>query len=145
MNVTTAALGLAMVLGLEGRLTVEADTHELHELVHTAAAGGARKTVLHMEAVPYLDCSGMGHLVLLHEQLRQVGGTLALVNLGPHQTHALQVVRLLDVLTVFETWDAAWRWCVGVSGDHELFVESPAPACDADRCRSGESVLLRAC
>jgi len=145
MNVTTAALGPAMILGLDGRLTVEADTHELHELVSTAAAGGTRKVVLDMEAVPYLDCSGMGQLVLLHERVRQGGGTLALVNLGPRQMHALRVVRLLEVLRVFETWDEAWRWCVGVSGDCELFVETCAAASDPDRCRSRERLLLTAC
>jgi anti-sigma B factor antagonist len=144
MNVTTAALGPAMILGLDGRLTVEADTHELHELVSTATAGGTRKVVLDMGAVPYLDCSGIGQLVLLHERVRQAGGTLALVNLGPRQMHALRVVRLLEVLRVFETWDEAWRWCVGIRGNSELVVGALA-ASDADRSRPRQGLLLTVC
>jgi hypothetical protein len=98
-----------------------------------------------MGAVPYLDCSGIGQLVLLHERVRQAGGTLALVNLGPRQMHALRVVRLLEVLRVFETWDEAWRWCVGIRGNSELVVGALAASSDADRSRSRQGLLLTVC
>ncbi len=46
--------------------------------------GGAKRVTLDLEKLDYIDSSGLGYIVTLHERLEKNGQELVLVNLQPH-------------------------------------------------------------
>jgi anti-anti-sigma factor len=119
MRVRAERVDSAWVLHLEGRLTVEEDTRQLHELVGSMTRFDPCNVVLDFGNVGQLDCSGIGQLVQLDNQVRGSGGALTLLNVENRQKRLLQ---LLGLLTVFRVCDrrqeaitgcrnaAAWAW-----------------------------------
>ncbi|MCK7472215.1 MAG: STAS domain-containing protein [Desulfomicrobium escambiense] len=83
------------MLHLEGRLTVEEDTRQLHELVRAMVRFAPGNVVLDLGNVGQLDCSGIGQLVQIHEQVRGSGGAFALLNVERRQKRLLQLLKLL--------------------------------------------------
>src|SRR5262245_8027638 len=53
-----------------------------------------RKVMVNLEAVDYLDSSGIGWLVVCHKNFRQHGGRLVLYNLPPRILQILQFCRM---------------------------------------------------
>jgi anti-anti-sigma factor len=111
MQVRAERVGSAVVLDLEGRLTVEADMHQLHELVRSIVRLDGRRVVLDLGNVPQLDCSGIGQLVRLNNLVREAGGALTLVNVERRQKHLLQILGLLEAFRVFDDRQEAMAWC----------------------------------
>jgi anti-anti-sigma factor len=103
MEVRVERLGPAVVLDLEGRLTIDEDTGRLHELARSSARSGSVDIVLDLGGVRQIDCSGIGQLMSVRDEVRAWGGSLALVNLAQRQRRLLQLFGLLAVLRVFES------------------------------------------
>jgi anti-anti-sigma factor len=102
MQVRVEHLGPAVVLDLDGRLTIDEDTRGLHELVRSTARTGSGDIVLDLGGVLQLDCAGIGQLLEVRDELRAWGGSLALVNVAPRDRRLLQLFGLGSVLRVFE-------------------------------------------
>ncbi len=102
MQISVQAVGLAVVVDLEGRLTVETDTQELHMLVGQLARTHPSNVVLDLGHVSRIDCCGIGQLVQLHCSVRAAGGALRLANLTHRHKRLLELVGLIDVLRVFD-------------------------------------------
>jgi anti-anti-sigma factor len=100
-----------VVLHLEGRLTLEADTHQLHELVRSIVRFGPCNVVLDLGNVWQLDCSGIGQLVQLRNRVCGSGGVFTLVNVERRQKRLLQILGLLAVLPVFDSRQEAIMGC----------------------------------
>jgi anti-anti-sigma factor len=113
MLVKAERVASAMVLDVQGRLTVEVDTRRLHQVVEAAACHGPCNVVLDLGSVWQLDCSGIRQLVQLNDHVRRSGGVLALVNVERHLRHLLEMVGLLRVLQLFESREAALVHCQG--------------------------------
>ena len=121
MEVRAERAGPAVVVHLEGgRLVVEEDTQELRDLVQAVTlVDEGCSVVLDLEKVWQLDCSGIGQLVELGNQVRELGGVFSLVNVGPRPRHLLALLGLLKVLPVFASpeeaitacWSAKARGC----------------------------------
>lgn len=60
-----------------------------------------------MANVPQLDCSGIGQLVQLNDQLRTAGGVQVLVNVERRQKRLLELLGLLEVFRVCDSWPEA--------------------------------------
>jgi len=122
MRLRAERAGPAVVLHLEGgRLVVEEDTQQLHDLVRTVThLDDGCSVVLDLERVWQLDCSGIGQLVELRRQVCDSGGVFSLVNVGPRPKRLLAILGLLSVLPVFASqeeaitacWSAKARGCV---------------------------------
>lgn len=102
-----------MIVHLEGgRLVVEEDTQQLHDLVRTLTRlDDGCSVVLDLERVWQLDCSGIGQLVELSRQVGESGGVFALANVGPRQRRLLALLGLLRVLPVFARREEAITAC----------------------------------
>lgn len=111
MRVRGERVGSAVVLHLEGRLTLEADTHRLHELVRSIVRFGPCNVVLDLGNVWQLDCSGIGQLVQLRNQVCGSSGVFALVNVERRQKRILQILGLLTVLRVVNSRQEAITGC----------------------------------
>jgi anti-anti-sigma factor len=111
MRVRAERVDSAWVLHLEGRLTVEEDTRQLHELVQSMTRFCPCNVVLDLGSVRQLDCSGIGQLVQLNNQVGASGGAFALLNVEPRQKHLLQLLGLLTVLRMFDRRKEAITGC----------------------------------
>lgn len=110
MNVSAKRAGPAFLLDLDGPLTVETDTRHLHERVRTILESNASCVVFDLAQVDDLDCSGIGQLVRLQNQIRRSGGAVVLINVKDRVKRLLRLAGLLAVFPVFETWQDAMSW-----------------------------------
>jgi anti-sigma B factor antagonist len=100
MTIRVERAGAAVVVNLEGPLTIEADTRRLRALVGSLTRDSPRHVILDLRKVERLDCSGIGQLVQLHNRVRGAGGVLTLVNVDDRQRRLLQMVGLLNVFRI---------------------------------------------
>jgi anti-sigma B factor antagonist len=72
------------------------------EKIKELASSGARKVLINMGDISYIDSSGIGELVSGYTTITNAGGMLKLLNLGKRVQDLLQITKLY---TVFETFD----------------------------------------
>lgn len=101
MKVRAERVGSAFLLELGGRLTIEADTHQLSAAVGEILQLDVSDVVLDLANVDQLDCSGIGLLLQLHNQVRESGRNFILINVDSRVQHLLQRAGLLAVFPVF--------------------------------------------
>lgn len=70
---------------------------------------GARKIVVSLARVSFIDSSGLGALVSVHKDLKARGGTLAIAEPTRQADLVLTITRLSTVLPVFPDVDAALK------------------------------------
>ena len=102
MNIIKRTLDDVTVLELEGHLALEANA-QFRTCVTTAIDAGARKLVVNMARVEYMDSCGLGELIACYTTLKKVSGRLTLLHLNQRLQHLLAITKLY---TVFETFDS---------------------------------------
>lgn len=113
MRLSTERVDSAVILHLDGRLTVEGGDGWLEAAVDAGTRGGVRHVLLQMRRVRQLDCTGIGQLLRLREQLHQARRTCALVGVETRQLCMLELVGLHRVFRVFDDCEDA-RIMLGV-------------------------------
>lgn len=111
VGITEERVGSAIVLGLEGRLTIESDTHRLEDVLALVSQSDVRHVVLDLTHLEQIDCSGIGWLVRLRNEACRRGNTFALVSVNRFQKRVLELLGLLRVLRVFESRQDALSAC----------------------------------
>ena len=91
-----------VVVDLSGRIVHGEGTALLREYVRDLISKGEKMILLNLQAVPYIDSSGLGELVSTFTAIRKQGGELKLLNLAKHVHGLLQITKLY---TVFEVHD----------------------------------------
>ena len=97
----------AVILDVQGRLTVEENLGSLAELVHGLVRVGVKNVLLNLEGVWQIDCSGIGQLVRCYREVLETGGNLKLINLKLRPRRLLEMVRLLTAIEEFDTEEEA--------------------------------------
>src|SRR5215469_11889653 len=92
--------GAICVLKLKGRLVSGEAVSQFEEAFQRALAEGHIFLVLDIEALPYIDSSGIGSIVNALRQANKIGGTVKLVNPAPFVSKTLKMVGLLPLFTV---------------------------------------------
>ncbi|MBI2678710.1 MAG: STAS domain-containing protein [Candidatus Koribacter versatilis] len=82
------------VLELEGRILVSGSSQQLHTAVREQLAQGARKLVLHLAGVSYVDSSGVGEIVSAYSAARESGGELRLAAVTPKVRDLMMMTNL---------------------------------------------------
>ena len=101
--------GPAVVVRLDGPLTVEADLMPLVEL--TAWAGSRRRLlVLDLAGVGGLDCTGLGRLASLVGALDRTGGRAACAHVERRQEMLMHRAGLTSVTPIFGDTVEALNW-----------------------------------
>jgi anti-sigma B factor antagonist len=103
MGLKSRRLDDVTILDLSGRITIGEGTVMLRDALQKLLAEGERKFLVNLEAVDYVDSSGLGELVTSFTTVRNQGGQLKLLNLTKRIRDLLQITKLL---TVFETFDS---------------------------------------
>jgi anti-sigma B factor antagonist len=102
LNISTNQIGDVYVVALKGRILLGEESNSLRERVKSLICE-AKKIVLNMANVTYIDSTGLGILVAAHVSAKKQGTALHLSNLG-HKFHdLLQLTRLLTVFSVYAT------------------------------------------
>jgi anti-anti-sigma factor len=89
----------AVALALGGELDMSA-TFALEPVLDRVLAGDPRELVLDLEAVGFVDSSGVGLLIATHERADRAGVEMAITGAAPEVKRVFQVAGLEGVLPV---------------------------------------------
>ena len=76
MEITERSVGGVTVLDLDGKILLGEGDEVLRHTVRSLIAGGTRKLLLNLAAVPHVDSAGLGELVRCHTRMVQAGGSV---------------------------------------------------------------------
>jgi anti-sigma B factor antagonist len=103
--------GAVCVLKLKGRLISGEAVAQFENAFQKTLASGHLFLVLDLEALPYIDSSGIGSLVNALRQANKIGGTVKLVNPAPFVAKTLKMVGILSLFGVYQSEDEAVASC----------------------------------
>jgi anti-sigma B factor antagonist len=98
--------GDVAVLAVSGEVDV-ATVPRLREQLHALVASGTPRIVVNLDAVDFLDSTGLGVLVGALKRVRNNGGELALVCTSPRIRKVFEVTGLTKVFSLYDTVDSA--------------------------------------
>jgi len=100
MQTAVRQVGDVAIVDISGRITVGEGNIALREVVRKLMDGGARKILLNVHDVGYVDSSGLGELVGTYGSVRNKGGQLKLVNPSKRITELLQMTKLHTIFDI---------------------------------------------
>lgn len=111
MDLDIKETGAVCVLKLKGRLTSGEAVSQFENAFQQSLASGHIFLVVDLEALPYIDSSGIGSLVNALRQANKIGGTVKLVNPSSFVAKTLKMVGLLPLFGVYESEPDAVASC----------------------------------
>lgn len=111
MDLDIKESAVVCTLKLKGRLTSGEAVSQFEKAFQQSLVSGHIFLVLDLEALPYIDSSGIGSLVNALRQANKVGGTVKLVNPSPFVTKTLKMVGILSLFGVYESEPDAIASC----------------------------------
>jgi anti-anti-sigma factor len=124
LTIQKEKLGNAVVFHCQGRIVLGDEIRALQTAV-TPSSCEARRVLLHLGDVSFIDSAGVGALVRLLSHLRSHGCELNLCNLSEPVERVLRVTNLVGVLPCYATQEDAIR---GREGELQA---APVPAAHA--------------
>ena len=103
MNITTRIHQDITILLPEGKITLGDGDQEMGEAVRQALEKGARKIVLNLEKVTYMDSSGVGELVGCYTSIKNRGGELRICGMNARIFNLITMTSLHSVFDVKDT------------------------------------------
>jgi anti-sigma B factor antagonist len=100
LKLTKRTVDGILVITANGRIVFGDESSLLREEVKKAIQDGAKRIVLNLGEVNYIDSGGLGTLVALHTTAHTAGATIKLANLTKRVGDLLQVTKLLTVFEV---------------------------------------------
>lgn len=94
--------GGAMILDLDGRITLGEGSGALRDAVQSTLAGGQKSIILNMGNVSYVDSAGLGELVGGFTTVANQGGELKLMNVQKKMKDLMQITKLYTVFSTYE-------------------------------------------
>lgn len=99
------------VLKLKGRLVSGEAINQFEGAFRQALATGHIFLILDLEALPYVDSSGIGSVVNALRQANKLGGTVKLVNPPPFVAKTFKMVGILSLFSVYDSAAEALASC----------------------------------
>lgn len=96
-----------IIVDASGKLTLGEGTNVFRTKIRELVQGGARRIVLNLADVTYLDSSGLGELISAHTHITTAEGEMKLLNLAKRVHDLLKLTKLYTVFEVFEDENAA--------------------------------------
>jgi anti-sigma B factor antagonist len=106
LKLTKRTVDGILAIECNGRIVFGKESSLLRDDVKKAIADGAKRIVLNLGEVNYIDSGGLGTLVALHTTAHNAGGTIKLANLTKRVGDLMQVTKLL---TVFEVHNSEYE------------------------------------
>jgi anti-sigma B factor antagonist len=95
------------ILDCSGKITLGEGTMSIRNAVLDLLKEGARKIILNLADISYIDSSGVGELVSTYTTTVNQGGKLKLLKLSHKTRELLTITKLLTVFEVFDDEKAA--------------------------------------
>ena len=105
--------GTFCTLKLKGRLVCGEPVNQFESAFHGALTGGHIFLILDLEAMPFLDSSGIGSLVNALRSSSKAGGSTKLVKPTDFVSKTLKMVGVFNLFGVFDSEDDALAACAG--------------------------------
>lgn len=105
--------GIFCTLKLKGRLVCGEPVNQFEGAFLNALSSGHIFLIIDLEAVPFLDSSGIGSLVNALRTSSKVGGSAKLVKPTDFVSKTLKMVCVLNLFGVFTNEDDAVAACAG--------------------------------
>jgi anti-anti-sigma factor len=105
--------GNICTLKLKGRLVSGEPVNQFEAAFQSALASGHVFLILDLEALPFLDSSGIGSIVNSLRMSSKVGGSAKLVNPSSFVSKTFKMVGILGLFGVYETEADAVAACGG--------------------------------
>jgi anti-sigma B factor antagonist len=80
---------------------------QFRKRVAVAIDAGARKLIVNLARVEYMDSSGLGELISCYTAMRRVSGQLKLLHLNRRLQHLLAITKLATLFEAFDSEPAA--------------------------------------
>ena len=106
MNIVERKLNDVTVLDLEGALALEGNK-QFRQRVTAIIDAGARKLIVNMARVKYMDSSGLGELISCYTTLQRMSGRIKLLHLSDRLQYLLVITKLTYVFETFDSEPAA--------------------------------------
>ncbi len=106
LKITKRTVDGILAIECTGRIVFGEESAMLRDEVKKAISDGAKRIVINLGGVNYIDSGGLGTLVALHTTAHNAGGTIKLANLTRRVVDLLQVTKLL---TVFEVYNSEYE------------------------------------
>jgi anti-anti-sigma factor len=107
MNLTHRNHQGVTIICPEGKITLGDGDQELGEAVRTCLEQGARKIIINLEKVSYLDSSGVGELVGCYTSIKNKGGELRICGMNARIFNLIKMTSLHSVFEVKDTEEEA--------------------------------------
>ena len=107
MTMSSREVNGVSIIDLSGRLTMGETCAAIREEVHDAVSQGARKILLNLADVSYIDSAGLGELTAAFTSVKNRGGALKLLNLTKRVHDLMQITKLYTVFDVYDDERAA--------------------------------------
>jgi anti-sigma B factor antagonist len=102
MTVTARTVDDITILDVQGTVTVGEQAERLRDKVRSVVQEGARRILVNMAGISYVDSAGLGELIAAYTTTKRQGGTLKLLNTTKRLNDLLVITKLA---TVFETFE----------------------------------------
>lgn len=99
--------GGVTILALSGRITLGEESNQLRSHIKEMLAGGAKRLVLDLGEVSYIDSAGLGTLVAGYTSSQSQGAMMKLANLTKRFREQLNITKLVTVFDVYDSVEAA--------------------------------------
>ncbi len=109
MTITERRRDDVVILDIDGKILLGEGDVQLREAIRRLLQSGARKILLNLANVPYMDSAGLGELVRAYTTVRREGGELKLLNLTARIQDLLTITKLISVFESFDSEDAALK------------------------------------
>lgn len=107
MKIEVRTVGDVKVMDCSGKITLGEGTMSIRTTVRKFLDSGAKKILLNLGDVSYIDSSGIGELVSTYTSALNSGSRLKLLNLTSRIQQLLAITKLLTVFETFEDEKAA--------------------------------------
>jgi len=125
MQIDTRVHHDVVIIEPKERITVDTEAQFI-EVVRALLEAGARRLVLNLIAVPYIDSVGLSAIVQAYTSARRRGGDLKFLHVRDRNRQLLKITRLLTVFEAYDTEDEVER---SFAAGCEASLSSPAECC----------------
>lgn len=106
-QIRTREVGRLTVIEAVGRLTLTDGHTRLRDQLHVSTGGGAKRFILNLEGVEFIDSYGIGELVRCYSVVRQAGGEMKLAGVQKKVLNILEISHLTAIFEIFPGEQAA--------------------------------------
>jgi len=97
----------AVIVDLDGRLTLGEATGMLRETIRDLIANKKTNIVLNLKNLEYIDSAGLGELVSAYTSAKNAGGQVKMVNVWGRALDLLQVTKLMTLFELYGSEEEA--------------------------------------